>query len=112
VLTVSARTGEGVDALLPAVRRVAAAHDVEVQTARLNEVLVAAVRAKEPPSVGGRRPRLFYATQTARRPPTITVFASAPTAIHPSYHRYLQKRFAEAFRLSGTPVRVQFRGRR
>ncbi len=112
VLTMSARSGAGVDALLPAVRRVAAAHDVELQTARLNEVLEAAVRAKEPPAVGGRRPRLFYATQTARRPPTITVFTSAPTAIHPSYHRYLQKRFAEAFRLGGTPVRVQFRGRR
>jgi GTP-binding protein len=112
VLTMSARSGAGVEALLPAVRRVAAAHDTEIQTARLNEVLAAAISAKEPPAVGGRRPRLFYATQTARRPPTITVFASAPTAIHSSYHRYLQKRFAEAFRLNGTPVRVQFRGRR
>jgi predicted GTPase len=47
-----------------------------------------------------------------RRPPTIAIFTSAPTAIHPSYHRYLQKQIAEAFRLTGTAVRVQFRGRR
>ena len=112
ILTMSAQSGAGVDSLLPAVRRVAAAHDIELQTARLNEVLEASVRATEPPMAGGRRPRLFYATQIGRRPPTIAVFTSAPTAIHPSYHRYLQKRFTDAFKLAGTPVRVQFRGRR
>lgn len=112
VLTLSAETGAGVDALLPAVKRVAAAHAIELRTPRLNEVLAAAVRAKEPPLASGRRPKLFYATQTGRRPPTIAIFTNAPTAIHPSYHRYLQKQIAEAFRLTGTPVRVQFRGRR
>ena len=112
ILTLSAHTGAGVDALLPAVKRVAAAHDIELRTPRLNEVLAAVVRAKEPPLAHGKRPKLYYATQVARRPPTIAVFSSAPTAIHPSYHRYLQKQLAQAFRLTGTPVRVQFRGRR
>jgi GTP-binding protein len=112
VLAVSARTGAGVEAILPTVKRIAAAHDIELRTPRLNEVLAAAVRAKEPPLAHGRRPKLFYATQVARRPPTIAIFTNAPTAIHPSYHRYLQKQIAEAFRLTGTPVRVQFRGRR
>ena len=64
VLTLSARTGAGVDALLPAVKRVAAAHAVEMRTPRLNEVLGAAVAAKEPPLAHGRRPKLYYATQT------------------------------------------------
>ncbi len=112
VLTLSAQTGAGVDALLPAVKRVAAAHAIEMRTPRLNEVLVAAVAAKEPPLAHGRRPKLFYATQVGRRPPTIAIFTSAPTAIHPSYHRYLQNQITAAFRLSGTTVRVQFRGRR
>lgn len=112
ILTVSARTGAGVDALLPAIARIAAAHACEIQTARLNDVLAAAVREKEPPLASGRRPKLYYATQVARRPPTIAVFTSAPTAIHPSYHRYLQKQIAAAFDLTGTPVRVQFRDRR
>ncbi len=112
VLTLSARTGAGVDALLPAVKRIAAAHAIELRTPRLNEVLAAAVRAKEPPLAHGRRPKLFYATQVGRRPPTIAIFTNAPTAIHPSYHRYLQKQIAAAFRVTGTPLRVQFRGRR
>jgi len=111
VLTVSALTGAGVETILPAVKRVAAAHDAELKTARLNDVLAAAVRAQEPPVVHGRRPRIYYATQVRRRPPEIAIFTSAPTGIHPSYGRYLQKQIAAAFRLRGTPVRLHFRAR-
>src|SRR5262249_31121863 len=63
ILTISAKTGAGVDGVLPAVRRVAAAHAAELQTARLNQVVAAAFAAKEPPAVQGRRPRIYYATQ-------------------------------------------------
>ncbi len=111
VLTVSALTGTGVGRLFPTVRRVATAHAAELRTARLNEVVAEAVRASEPPLVGGRRPRIFYATQTGRRPPTITLFASVPGSIPASYQRYLQNRIAEAFRLTGTPIRIRFRAR-
>ena len=112
VLTLSARTGAGVDALLPAVKRVAAAHAVEMRTPRLNEVLGAAVAAKEPPLAHGRRPKLYYATQVGRRPPTVAIFTNAPAAVHPSYQRYLQNQITAAFHLTGTQVRVRFRGRR
>ncbi len=111
VVATSAVTGIGVDDLLPTVRRVARSHDVQLQTARLNEVLVRLVRAKEPPLARGRRPKIYYATQVARRPPTVTIFASSPDGIHPSYHRYLQHQLAQAFNLEGTPVRIQFRAR-
>jgi len=111
VVGTSAVTGLGVDGLLPAVLRVARSHDIQLQTARLNEVLTRVVEAKEPPLARGRRPKIYYATQVARRPPTITVFASSPDGIHPSYHRYLQHQLAQAFKLEGTPVRIQFRAR-
>ncbi len=111
MLTTSALAGTGVDAILPAVKRVAAAHAVELQTARLNQVVTAAVQAQEPPMVHGRRPRIYYATQVGRRPPTVVVFASAPDSIPPSYQRYLAKQIAKAFRLEGTPLRVSFRAR-
>ena len=111
VLTVSALTGAGVETILVAVKRVAAAHDAELKTARLNDVLATAVRAQGPPVVHGRRPRIYYATQVRHRPPEIAIFTSAPTGIPPSYGRYLQKQIAAAFRLRGTPVRLHFRAR-
>jgi GTP-binding protein len=112
ILTVSALSGAGVDTILPAVRRVAAARESDLQTARLNEALAEAVRAKEPPLVRGRRPKIYYVTQTGCRPPEITIFCSDPTGVHPSYHRYLQKQIGAAFLLTGTPVRLRFRARR
>lgn len=112
ILATSATTGAGVDALWPAVKAVAAARDAVLQTARVNEVVGAAVRAKEPPLIHGRRARVYYATQVGRRPPTVALFVSAPTAMHPCYQRYLQNQLAAAFQLDGTPVRVQFRARR
>ena len=111
VLTVSARTGAGVDAILPAVKKVATAHGIEMQTARLNEVVTDAVAAQEPPAVQGRRPRFYYAAQVGRRPPAVVIFASIPHGIHPSYQRYLANQITNAFHLKGTPLRVTFRAR-
>ena len=111
VLTVSALTGAGVESILPAVKRVAAAHDTELKTARLNAVVGAAIQAREPPVVHGRRPRIYYATQVRRRPPEIAIFTSAPSGIPQAYQRYLEKQIAAAFRLHGTPVRLHFRAR-
>jgi GTP-binding protein len=111
MLTVSALEGTGIDKILPTVKRVAAAHGIQMQTARLNQVVTAAVSAQEPPAVQGRRPRFYYAAQTGRRPPTVVVFASIPYGIHPSYHRYLTNQIAAAFNLKGTPLRLSFRAR-
>ena len=111
MLTISAKNGVGVETVLPTVKRVAAAHAAELQTAKLNQVVVHAFQTKEPPAVQGRRPRIYYATQVARRPPTVVVFSSIPGSIHPSYHRYLVNQIASAFRLKGTPLRLSFRAR-
>ena len=108
----SALTGTGTASILPAVRRVAMMHAAELKTARLNEVIGEAVRTQEPPLVGGKRPRIYYATQVGRRPPEIAIFTSMPNGIHPSYVRYLQKQIADGFRLEGTPIRLRFRPRR
>src|SRR5207247_782436 len=48
----------------------------------------------------------------ARRPPAVTVFASAPALVPAAYTRYLTGRLAEAFRLVGVPLRLQLRTRR
>lgn len=111
MLTISAKSGVGVETVLPTVKRVATAHAAELQTAKLNQVVMHAFQSKEPPAVQGRRPRIYYATQVARRPPTVVVFSSIPGSIHPSYHRYLVNQIASAFRLKGTPLRLTFRAR-
>jgi GTP-binding protein len=112
LLCVSARSGEGLADLFPLVARVERSYEATLPTPALNRELRAAVAATPPPSPGGRAIRLFYVTQTATRPPTVIVFASAPALIPPAYARYLAKRWTTAFRLVGVPLRLRFRDRR
>ncbi len=76
-------------------------------TARVNDVLQAALASRPPPRASGQ---LRYATQVGARPPTFVVFGGA-RAPDPGYRRYLENRFREAFDLDGVPIRMPFRAR-
>jgi len=112
LLCVSARTGEGLEALPETIARMENAYRAKLPTSVLNRVLREAVEASAPPSPEGRSLRFFYATQTASGPPTVTVFTNAPARVPRSYRRYLATRIAEAFGLRTVPLRLVFRGRR
>jgi GTP-binding protein len=113
LLCVSAATGEGLEALFNQVARVEQSYRAAVATPALNRALQAAVATHQPPSVhGGRAVRLYYATQTGTAPPSFTIFTNAPGSVPPSYTRYLSNRFAEAFTMTGVPIRIAYRPRR
>jgi len=115
VLHVSARTGAGVGRILREAERVAQAGRRRITTAELNRWLRDAVSRHEPAMAqrgDRRRPiKFFYATQTGVRPPTFMLFCTEPTAVQPSYRRFLENRLREAFDLRGTPVRLRLRAR-
>ena len=71
-----------------------------------------AAEQQPPPSVRGKRPRIFYAAQNATQPVTITIFCSMADAIPAAYERYLENRLRAAFDLEGVPLRLRFRARR
>jgi GTP-binding protein len=112
LLCVSAHTGEGLGDLFPAVRKVERSYTAALATPALNRVLETAVAAHPPPAARGRAVRLLYATQTAARPPTVTIFSSAPRDVPEAYVRYLSARFAQAFEVTGVPLRIHLRARR
>src|SRR5262249_15203748 len=108
---VSALRGHGMGRVWDAIDAVAAQHRARLPTAKVNQVIGRAVAAQAPSVVTGARPRVFYATQTAYAPPTITVFVSDPRRIAPAYERYLVNQLRAAFGLQGTPLRLRFRAR-
>ena len=81
----------------------------EMPTPELTRVLEAAIRQHQPPLVRGRRIRLRYAHQGGRNPPVIVVHGAQAERTPEDYRRYLVNCFREAFRLDGTPVRVDLR---
>ena len=109
VVTLSARTGAGLDRLMSAVFDSYAVWNRRVPTAALNRFLQQAVTANPPPAAGGRRPRLDYITQPKARPPTFVLFSSRAWALPETYRRYLVNGLREKFSLPGTPIRLTLR---
>jgi GTP-binding protein len=110
LVTVSARTGRGMDRLHAAIL---SAHDVwnrRIPTARLNTWLGAMTEAHPPPAPAGKRIKLRYATQVKTRPPGFVVMCSHPEELADSYRRYLVNGLRDHFDLPGTPIRLMLRG--
>ncbi len=109
LVTVSAKTGRGLDRLHDAIR---AAHDTwnrRIATNRLNTWLGAMVEAHPPPAPGGHRIKLRYITQVKTRPPGFVIKCSRPDELAESYKRYLVNGLREHFDMPGTPIRLFFR---
>ena len=106
---ISALHGTGVGDLYGAVQR---AHDAayrDIPTAELTRILEKAVFDHQPPLVRGRRIKLRYAHQGGRNPPVIVIHGNQTEHLPQSYHRYLVNVFRKAFRLQGTPVRLELK---
>ena len=108
-VTVSARTGHGLDRLIEAALAAYAVWNRRVPTAQLNRWLAGVVEAHPPPLVSGRRLTLRYATQVKTRPPTFALFANRPEDLPDSYQRYLVGSLRESFDLPGVPIRLLLR---
>jgi GTP-binding protein len=109
LVTVSAKTGRGLDRLHDAIRR---AHDVwnrRIATARLNTWLGAMIEAHPPPAPGGHRIKMRYMTQVKVRPPGFMIKCSRPDELPESYKRYLVNGLRDHFEMPGTPIRLFFR---
>lgn len=109
LVTVSARTGRGLERLHDAIVEAHAVWNRRIGTARLNQWLAAMTEAHPPPAPGGRRVRLRYITQARTRPPGFVIMCSNPEALPKSYERYLINGLREDFGLPGTPIRLFLR---
>lgn len=111
VVYISAKTGLGVPPALDVALTMAAERRRRISTGQLNEIIGEATRAHAPPTVKGRRLKIYYVTQAEVEPPTFVFFANDPKLVHWSYRRYLENRLRERFGFVGTPLRLVFRAR-
>jgi GTPase len=111
VVTLSARSGDGLDRLMAAVLESYATWNRRASTSALNRFLAQVVSAHPPPAVKGRALRLDYITQPKARPPTFVLFSSRAHALPETYRRYLVNGLRESFALPGTPIRLTLRAK-
>jgi GTP-binding protein len=106
---ISAKEGRGVEAVLGSVDRAYAAAMAKLSTPRLTRALQSAVERQQPPRAGLVRPKMRYAHQGGMNPPLVIVHGSALKHVPAAYRRYLERFFVDAFKLRGTPLRIQFK---
>ena len=112
VLTVSGKTGKGIDALLGAAFELREAWSRRVPTGQLNRWFEEAVERNPPPAPGGKRIKLRYITQVAARPPSFVVFGNRTDQLPESYRRYLVNGLRKDLGFGAVPVRLALRGGR
>ena len=106
ILFISAKTGQRVNKLFELINSVASQNSLRVSTSTLNQVLNEAIAIVQPPTVKGKRLRIFYMTQASTKPPTFVVFVNDKDLFHFSYERYLVNQIRKEFGLVGTPIRM------
>jgi len=111
LLTVSAKTGKGIDTILEVAFELRDAWTKRVSTGELNRWFEAAVEANPPPAPRGKRIKLRYITQVKSRPPSFVVFGNRLEELPESYRRYLLNAMRRDLGLGPVPLRLDFRGR-
>jgi GTP-binding protein len=108
---ISAKSGQGVDKILPQVRQIHQERLKRLSTAVVNNVVQQAVAAHNLPRSGGKQLNILYATQAEVNPPTFIFFVNDTKLIHFSYQRYLENKLRQSFGFIGTPFRLVFKTR-
>jgi GTP-binding protein len=106
---ISALHGHGIGGLMKSIDAAYGAAMAKLPTPKLTRALQAAISQQQPPRAGYGRPKLRYAHQGGSNPPRIIIHGTALEHVPDSYRRYLERFFREAFKLQGTPLKVELK---
>ncbi|MEX8517993.1 MAG: ribosome biogenesis GTPase Der [Leptothrix sp. (in: b-proteobacteria)] len=110
VLHISAKKRQGLGPLWKAIGDAWSSATCKMPTPVLTRLLLDAVQFQQPQRAGAFRPKLRYAHQGGQNPPMVVIHGNAVEHVTDAYKRYLEGRFREHFKLSGTPLRIELRG--
>jgi GTPase len=109
VLAVSAKTGRGLKRLVAEALRVADNAERRIPTPELNRFLSDLQAAREPPSVRGKRLRMYYMTQFETGPPRFAVQVNDRSHVTRDYAYFLENRLRDRYGLQGVPLVIDFK---
>ncbi len=84
-----------------------------IPTKALNKVMERLQKRQgHPLAKGGRRVKIFFASQTGTHPPFFTLFVTDKALMSRTYMHYVEGQIRDAFGFDGVPIRFGFRNRR
>ena len=111
VIFASALTGFAIERIFKTARQLDAIQDTKLPTGELNRVIGNLLERQPPPSVRGKRFKVYYTVQVGMRPFRIRLFCNQPHRFESGYKRYMNKGFQSHFGLPGCPVRFLLTGK-
>jgi GTPase len=109
VLAVSAKSGRGLKRLVAEALRVADNSERRIPTPELNRFLGDLQSTREPPSVRGKRLRMYYMTQFETGPPRFAVQVNDRGRVTRDYAYFLENRLRDRYGLQGVPLVIDFK---
>ncbi|HEX5613163.1 MAG TPA: ribosome biogenesis GTPase Der [Burkholderiales bacterium] len=106
---ISAKEGKGLREVMRSVDAAYASAMAKLPTPKLTRALIAAVARQAPPRKGYARPKMRYAHQGGMNPPRIIIHGNSLDQVPDAYRRFLEGYFRNAFKLTGTPLSIEFR---
>lgn len=111
IVALSAVKGWGIGELGKLIVAASAEFRKRVATSALNRFFEQVLERQQPPTRGGRAPRVYYVTQAEVAPPLFVVMCSHPEAIADSYKRFVMNQIRSAFGFEAIPLRIAWRAR-
>jgi GTPase len=108
-MAVSAQSGRGLKRLVAEALGLADRSSGWLQTAELNRFLGDLQSLREPPSVRGKRLRMYYMAQFETRPPRFAVQVNNRGQVTRDYAYFLENRLRERYGLQGVPLVIDFK---
>ncbi len=109
VLRISALKRQGLGPLWKSISDAQASATRKMSTPVLTRLVQEAVEYQMPKRAGAFRPKLRYAHQGGMNPPVIVIHGNSLDHVTEAYKRFLESRFREHFKLTGTPLRIEMR---
>jgi len=106
---ISAKTKQRLVNLYKLSKEVYSEASKRVSTSLLNKVIMDAVSMNQPPSIRGKRLKLYYASQVKTNPPMFVLFINKKEFLKDNYIKYLENKLREAFGFKGAPVKIAAR---
>jgi len=108
---ITAKEGRNVQEVVNLTQHLFKQANIRITTSKLNEAIEQIVSERMPSFPGGRRPKIYYGTQTSVAPPTIVLFVNQPEYVMDSYQRFMVNRMRELLPFDEIPIKLQIRGR-
>lgn len=111
ILYISAKTGQGVNGIMPLVLQIDQERSMKIPDAEINDLIKEAVASHNLPHKINKVLNVYSVSQTGIKPPTFRVLVNDTELIHFSYERFLENRLREIYSFKGTPIRLVFKAR-